>query len=700
MEGNVLGGVGAPREMRHAALFVALALAAAACKAGPVRSERKLAGDAGFEYRARPETSAGAIAPLDAGVRPAVVLVAGTPGGRGDLDGVGADARLGLVGGMARVDDAIVFADEGNASIRRFVPATRAVETIARMPAVEGGRPSLPAYVALDAKSRRLFVTDRSRHVVYALDLATSTLSLFAGRPSVRGDADGSAKDALFDAPTGLAFDGDHTLYVADVGSRRIRSIDVARGAVTTLARGFVQVWGLCHDGASLFATDNLNEALFRVDPKTGASTLVAGSNRFGYAGPTDGLLKVARFREPRGLTCANGVVYVADRGNGAVRRVDATTVKTIAGTAGETGHRDGYATQSLFGDVQSVLAWDDTLYVGDEATLRAVSLRDEAVTTVAGAASQAVVEKVSRGPLVKPESVYVSLQTRAAYVTNCGDATVQRIDVETHAESVFAGEPLNFGFLDGSGGDARFDCPSAIGGDGRGNLFVGDRANHAVRAIDEATRRVVTIAGTPSRCGNDDGSFETATVCEPTSIAFAHGAIYVADAGTSTIRRIDVAARTVSTLAGTPFVRGHADGAQARFSSPAAIVLVGDALYVADQENHVVRRVDLQTGAVTTLAGAPGEAGSADGPPSSARFTRPRALAAVGDALLVFDATSVRRVPLGGGDVTRVLGTGRGVRLGSVAPSLSRPVAAVGIAPGDVLVVDRAESALLRLLY
>ena len=715
-----MGGLGAAGAMKprlsEMSIVVAI-LALAGCHAAP--AERERAGDAGYVYQLREAGDAGALARFDAGERPTLTVVAGAPGGRGDLDGVGVAARVGLVGGMVRVDDAIVFADEGNGSIRRFVPKTGAVETLARLPPGVDGRPALPAFVAEGGKSR-VFVSDRSGHVIYALNLRTQALTLLAGKMATRGDTDGDASQALFDSPTGLAFDGDHTLFVADAGGRHIRSIDVASGIVSTLTPSFLQVWGLCFDKDALYATDNLSESILRINPKTGESTLVAGSNRFGHQGATDGPAEAARFREPRGLTCGRASFLVADRGNSTVRRVDKLThaVTTLAGHGEVFGFRDGYAKDAMFVDVQSVLEWDHTVYVGDDATIRALSLRDSIVRTVAGAANQqefshgdrsALVHgdrralgHGDRSALVQPEGVAVSLADHTAYVATCLTASVERIDLDTLAMTAFAGGTRK-GFVDGSGDDAVFGCVSAIVYDGHGNLFVGDRDNHAVRGIRTDTRQVTTIAGTPSRCGNDDGPLETATFCDPSGLAVGDGALFVADVSTSTIRRIDLREYAVTTLAGTPFVRGHADGPgkTATFAAPSSLVYRDGVLFVADRENHVVRRVDARSGEVTTFAGATGDKGTADGPRTEALFTRPRAVALLGeDGLLVIDRLSVRRLSLSDGAVVRLFDAGPGLRLGPGTPLMLEPVAAVELSPGEALIVDRLENTLLRAQY
>jgi sugar lactone lactonase YvrE len=554
------------------------------------------------------------------------------------------------------------------------------------------GVPSLPWGVAYDGASH-IYVADRSGHTIDALDLQSGELTVFVGKPGVRGDTEGDAAQALLDSPAGLAIGGG-MLYVADVGNRRIRRVDLARRTVSTLVDGYMQPWGLCVRGDSLFVADSLQEAVFRIDIKTGAPTLLAGSNRFGYAGQTNGRGKVARFRTPRGIDCGNDVLFLADRGNGQLRRLDLATseVTSVAGSVMHgLGYRNGQGVYALFRDVQSTLLVGDTVYVGDDGVLRTVSLADGMVGTVAGVGKRVAfdVDAIERGALLEPGGIVVSPPDHAAFVAGGSVPVVHRIDLATGATTVFAGSPQVQGFVDASGLDAQFASVTAIATDGRGTLFVADPNNHAVRAIRIATREVSTIAGTPSLCGNDDGALEKTTFCDPAGLAYGRGSLFVADAGTQTVRRIDLENGKVSTLAGEPFARGDVDGTGrgARFSSPTGLAFAGGALFVADREDGRVRRVDVGTGEVTTLAGA--------------HFDSPTALAPSGqDALFVLDHASVSRILLATGQAVRLVPAGPGLRTGSVAPSLGHPVGIAELSPSDALVVDRSESAVVLLAF
>lgn len=174
----------------------------------------------------------------------------------------------------------------------------------------------------------------------------------------------------------------------------------------------------------------------------------------------------------------------------------------------------------------------------------------------------------------------------------------------------------------------ARFNSPDGVALDAGGNLYVVDTGNQTIRKIT-ATGVVTTVAGTPGVKGSADGSGTAARFNDPGGIAVdAAGNLYVADTGNHTIRKISPGGAVV-TLAGTAGVPGDADGAGtvAQFRRPAGITVDATGnLYVADTDNYLVRRIT-PDGTVTTLAGIRGTRGVADGPAASATFRGPLAI-------------------------------------------------------------------------
>ena len=223
------------------------------------------------------------------------------------------------------------------------------------------------------------------------------------------------------------------------------------------------------------------------------------------------------------------------------------------------------------------------------------------------------------------------------------------------------AGQQSSFGSNDGPADFAQFNNAVAVATDASGNVYVADGLT--IRKI--STDRIVsTLAGNPNASGFTDGTGSAARFSGASGVAVdGAGNVYVADQSNSTIRKI-TSAGVVTTLAGTPGVTGNADGTgnAAQFYYPTAIAVdvSGDNIYVAQSYNHTIRKVT-SAGVVTTLAGTPGVAGSADGNGSAALFNKPQGLAVDGSGnVYVADTNNglIRKIT-SGGEVTTLAAVG-----------------------------------------
>jgi Concanavalin A-like lectin/glucanases superfamily/Bacterial Ig domain/Immunoglobulin domain/NHL repeat len=177
--------------------------------------------------------------------------------------------------------------------------------------------------------------------------------------------------------------------------------------------------------------------------------------------------------------------------------------------------------------------------------------------------------------------------------------------------------------------GPVPFNNPVGAATDSSGDIFVADADNNTIRNImPDGT--VITFAGSPGISGSADGNGTNALFNAPQGVAVDQfGNVFVSDTGNDTIRKITPDG-TVSTLAGLPGIPGAADGTgtNAQFFSPQGIAVdASDDIFVADTFNHAIREIT-SAGVVTTLAGAPGFSGSADGLGSAARFNHPTDIA------------------------------------------------------------------------
>ena len=510
---------------------------------------------------------------------------------------------------------------------------------------------------------------------------------MVAGGLGGPGNADGTGAAARFDFPWGLASDGAGNLFVADSSNQTIRKLVIASGVVTTLAGSpglagsadgtgpaarFNVPEGLASDGAgNLFVADVGNHTIRKVVIATGVVTTLAGSP--GTTGSTDGTGPAARFNLPEGLA-ADGVgdLFVADRGNHTVRRVVIATavVTTLAGSPGAPGSTDGTGTAARFNFPQNIASdGADNLFVADtfNHTIRRVVIATGVVTTLAGSpgVSGSTDGTGAAARFWVPRGL-ASDGAGSLFVADGYNNSIRKLVIATGVVTTFAGSrPGVSGSADGTGTAARFFGLVGLVGDGAGNLLVADFGNHTIRTVVIVTGVVTTLAGSPRTTGSADGTGPAALFNSPEGLAGdGAGTLFVADVGNHTIRKVVIATGAVTTLAGSPGLAGSADGTgpAALFNSPEG--LAGDGagnLFVADVGNHTIRKVVIATGAVTTLAGSPGVSGSTDGTGPAARFWFPRGLASDGaGTLFVADSSNetIRKVVISTGMVTTFAGS------------------------------------------
>ncbi|MEO6244071.1 MAG: NHL repeat-containing protein [Opitutaceae bacterium] len=222
----------------------------------------------------------------------------------------------------------------------------------------------------------------------------------------------------------------------------------------------------------------------------------------------------------------------------------------------------------------------------------------------------------------------------------------------ESFTFTTLAGTNGQIGSTDGTGAAARFQYPRGIAVDSGGNIFVADTGSNTIRRITGAGV-VTTFAGTAGTGGSANGTGSAASFFGPQGLAVnAAGTVYVTE-NSHTIRRITSAA-LVSTVAGLTSVPGPADGlfTAARFNIPSGVAAdTAGNLYVADSLNHTIRKIT-PAGLVTTLAGAPGLPGIADGTGAAARFNTPSGLAVDASANIYvadFENHTIRKVTSAG---------------------------------------------------
>jgi len=244
-------------------------------------------------------------------------------------------------------------------------------------------------------------------------------------------------------------------------------------------------------------------------------------------------------------------------------------------------------------------------------------------------------------------------------FIADAGNNAIRRIDISTGTVTTLAGNG-SVGATDGPGGSATFNWPHGITNDGT-NLYVADQDNSIIRKVEISTGVVTTLAGSAGITGSSDGTGTAARFNRPSGITSDGINLYAADSENAVIRKIVIATGEVSTLAGTSGLLGWADGTgtSASFWWPSGITTDGAHLYVTDDGNHLIRKVTIATGVVTTLAGNRGTAGSADGTGTAATFSTPRGITTDGKDLYVADSgNTIRKIVIATSEVTTIAGS------------------------------------------
>jgi uncharacterized repeat protein (TIGR02543 family) len=634
-------------------------------------------------------------APLD--LAPTVETVAGSYNISGGVNGLGSGALFSTPLGQVVVGGYLYIADRDNHRIRRLDLATNRVATFSGLGS-PGHRDDVAANAlfsspfGLASDGSYLYVSETGNHDIRRVSLADGSVATIAGipgSPAAADNADGTL--AQFNYPTALVYvaGAPNYLYVCDHSNQAIRRVDLTDAAhpVTTIAgnlgsgpsyadsdgsgvgEAFYNPHGLAGDATALWVSSGYEHAIRRVDLASGVVATVAGA--YGGQSYNDSVGTAARFNTPYYLALSpdGAKLYISEHGNDDIR-VMATTapyeVTTLTGSG--SGYADGGQTAARFADPSSLCAAGNYLYVSDQGNhaIRRIDLATRQTVTLAGAPGVAgFADGLGAGALLgyphgmATDGTYV-------YFTDPGVHVVRKYEIATGRVSALAGINGNGSCVDGVGASATFYNPYGITLAG-GLLYVADHSNQVIRRIDPANGAVSTFAGWPGGVGNEDGVGNAARFNGPVGITSDGASLYVTCIGAHTVRKIDIATRRVVTLAGVSGQPGSADGggsagpmnSAARFNTPYGIATDGRMLYVADQANNVIRSVDPVSGETRLLAGKKGLAGGGDATGENATFRSPAHLTCDGTALYVTDsaAHTVRRIDLATAAVTTVAG-------------------------------------------
>ncbi|HEY6873959.1 MAG TPA: hypothetical protein VI298_14635 [Geobacteraceae bacterium] len=317
-----------------------------------------------------------------------------------------------------------------------------------------------------------------------------------------------------------------------------------------------------------------------------------------------------------------------------------------IAGCGGSGGSTNGGGTVPT-----------PTVQMGGAIQGRALSVSG-VVTTLAGTkGTYGSSDGIGVAASLCPEGL--TTDGRNLFVADGANFTIRKVEIATGVVTTLAGSAGNQGCADGTGAAARFSDLFGITTDGT-NLYVTD-SNNTIRKIEISTGIVTTIAGSAGNPGSADGTGSAARFLGPQGITTDNSYLYVSDSGNLTIRKIKIATGEVTTIAGSPGLSGSTDGtgSAARFRYPAGITTDGTSLYLADIQNNTIRKINISTEVVTTIAGVPEISGSSDGVGSAATFFNPQWITTDGTNLYVADFlnATIRKIEIATCAVTTLVG-------------------------------------------
>ncbi|WP_442507171.1 hypothetical protein SH528x_006074 [Novipirellula sp. SH528] len=219
-----------------------------------------------------------------------------------------------------------------------------------------------------------------------------------------------------------------------------------------------------------------------------------------------------------------------------------------------------------------------------------------------------------------------------------------------------------------GSALQATFNWPHEVRVDARGDLFVADTRNHVIRRIDAKTNIVTTIAGDGAEGFSGDGGPATqARLKHPHSVVLdGEDGLLIADTHNHRIRRLDLRTGVIETIAGTGAGKLPTDGSMAKQTTlfgPRSLAIDPKSIWIALREGNSIWRIDRASGRIHHLAGTGKKGNSGDGGPATeATFNGPKGLVMDEQGrLLVVDTENqlIRRIDIKANTVETVLGKG-----------------------------------------
>ena len=530
--------------------------------------------------------------------------------------------------------------------------------------------------VRFDANNNLYFSSNDQIRVVDAQTGIVSTVA-GTGERGYSGDG-GPAVEAMFDFLYDFTIDpetGD--IYIVDLNNYRVRKVDAQSGIISTVAgsgrRGFIgdgglavnaafkDIRGIALYGTDLFLNDRGNSRIRKVDLVTGIISTYAGNGEKGYNG--DGIpASEASLFQPEELEVApDGNLLIADFRNHRVRLVERNTglIQTIAGT-GERGlgNKDIPATESKLSSPYGVTTdKSGSLYILDRsasrsnAFIRIQRINPDGIIDQQIFGEGKVVEKAYKATDIDvyPQAIAIDENEN---ILIADQSALFKIDKQNNDYIKIAGTPDGVFPAPGLNVMEVRLSPDDIALDSQGDIYFTSRNSHYIFRIERESGIIRNYAGNGRQgYSGDGGPAQFAQVFFPEGLTFdEEDNLYFSDSGNNRIRRIDAKTGIITTIAGNGIKGFSGDGGlavNARINEPSDIVLDSDGnLIFIDFYNWRIRKVDLKSGIIRTIAGFGLPDYSGDGGPAINAGMLPRSIAIDSrDNLYIGDGSRIRIV-------------------------------------------------------
>lgn len=341
----------------------------------------------------------------------------------------------------------------------------------------------------------------------------------------------GAATSARLNTPYGICTDAAGNIYIPDAGNRRLRKIDPS-GVISTIAG--TGVLGYSGDGGpasaaqlnepscvfadgsgNIFIADQYNNCVRKIDV-SGIITTVAGNGTAGFSGD-GGAATSAKLNRPYSVAVdASGNIFIADRLNNRIRKVNTSgTISTFAGagTAGFSGDGGTATAAQLFQPVSLCISSGGDMYITDWGNYRVRKVNAAGtISTIAGDGSLSYadgVPAISTG-LIYPYGVSIDCGGNI-YVGEANGYRVRRINTSGVIHTIAGNGTFGYSGDGGPATAAQLLFPMALAIDAAGDMLVSDQGNHCIRKITNPGAGV-TITGPSSVCVGGTATLSAAT--------------------------------------------------------------------------------------------------------------------------------------------------------------------------------------------